>query len=114
MYETLVRPHKVSHIPHLQSIAHVSQRLRQADIHREQKRLRQIANNNKRKREDSSGDESPPESKPVLDKQLSVPPSSSASRLSVSNPLPQVRGHTSYLTFAVLVPFSVPSQLPEA
>jgi len=113
MYETLVRPHKVSHIPHLQSIAHVSQRLQQADINREQKRIRQIANN-KRKREDSSADESPPESKLILDKQLSVPPSPSSSRLSVSNPLPQVRGHTSYLTFAVLVPFSVPSQLPEA
>lgn len=113
MYETLVRPHKVSHIPHLESIALVSQRLQQADINREQKRLRQIANN-KRKREDSSGDESPPESKPILDKQLSVPPSSSSSRLSVSSSLPQVRGHTSYLTFAVLVPFSVPLQLPEA
>lgn len=128
MYETLIRPHKVSHIPHLQPITQVSQLLKQAEKKREEKRLRQIANNSnntKRKRDTESIDPSLssdelPESKRIrlddgADLTIPIPPSPpSSSRLSVSNALPEVRGHTSYLTFAVLVPFSAPSQLLEA
>ncbi|KAJ3561348.1 hypothetical protein NP233_g10247 [Leucocoprinus birnbaumii] len=178
MYETLLRPHEVAQVPQLQSISEVSERLKDAEKKREEKRLRQIANNKarlaateptKRKRgyEDddpgrpvetpvqdlSSSDESP-ETKRVrtqegkdagveeaeadvttvsvqvdmikadeneVDKLMvddesrmeitgTTSPSSPIpdSRISVSNALPEVRGHTSYLTFAVLVPFTAP------
>lgn len=154
MYETLLRPHEVSQIPQLQSIGHVSQKLKEAEKRREEKRLRQIANNKarlntttttttltKRKRDDpldnndndndysTEHDLPPSEAKRVKSSETeavdkdemmikvdddddttthnrggSTLPVSKQSRISVSNALPDVRGHTSYLTFAVLVP----------
>jgi tRNA (adenine57-N1/adenine58-N1)-methyltransferase len=164
MYETLLRPHEVAQVPQPQSIKDVSEKLKDAEKRREEKRLRQIANNKarlasvitstKRKRGDA-GDASPEnkrvkteedadegvEAEAVLTtvsvqmdmikadeeteqdllvadeshmKEItppsypSTPPPPTPSRISVSNALPEVRGHTSYLTFAVLVPFSIP------
>ncbi|KAF7768295.1 hypothetical protein Agabi119p4_7538 [Agaricus bisporus var. burnettii] len=152
MYETLLRPHEVSQIPQLQSIGHVSQKLKEAEKRREEKRLRQIANNKarlnttttltKRKRDDpldnndndndndynTEHDLPPSEAKRVKSSETeavdkdemmikvddddttthnrggSTLPVTKQSRISVSNALPDVRGHTSYLTFAVLVP----------
>lgn len=186
MYETLLRPHGVAQIPQPPSIAEISAKLKEAEKVREEKRLRQIANNHarltaaaatagavvdsgneavsstsgssttKRKRDQDDpklsdditaqspavGDSSPgtkrikteeeegteteagavasniamdvikaedvvvDESRPEITKSASTPVSTS--RLSVSNALPDVRGHTSYLTFAVLVPFTAP------
>jgi tRNA (adenine57-N1/adenine58-N1)-methyltransferase len=165
MYETLLRPHEVAQVPQLQSIGQVSEKLKEAEKRREEKRLRQIANNKlrqassapaipsptepepvptKRKREDEDGHHTPrdltpdstsPEPKRVksdaeaantitasvqmdmedFDGEMMVDESPmevgdsspvSKPRISVSNALPDVRGHTSYLTFAVLVPLS--------
>ncbi len=182
MYETLLRPHEVAQIPQPQPIGEISAKLKEAEKRREEKRLRQIANNHarlataaavtsgneaisstsgapaKRKRdqddlkpkeditaqgltagdklpgtkriktgedegtgnaeimtdvamdtikpEDTQGDVVADESHQEIKQSAftSVP----GSRLSVSNALPDVRGHTSYLTFAVLVPFTAP------
>lgn len=183
MYETLLRPHEVAQVPQLQSIEKVSEKLKDAEKRREEKRLRQIANNKarlaatattgaepvsptsgisaKRKRDNDNdelpSDEStlpdldpgdaPPDTKRAkadeggegieaevdavtasvqvdmikaadVEGKLAVDESRMAitafsspvpsSRISVSNALPEVRGHTSYLTFAVLVPFPAP------
>ncbi|KAF5360559.1 hypothetical protein D9756_005055 [Leucocoprinus leucothites] len=174
MYETLLRPHEVTQVPQPQLIGEVSSGLKEAEKRREEKRLRQIANNKarlagtepasstKRKRGDerdarladeiSRRDLNPSDGSPgskrvrteedegmeaeadittvsvqvdmikadenegklVADEsrmEITTSPSSPTptSRISVSNALPEVRGHTSYLTFAILVPFSAPS-----
>jgi tRNA (adenine57-N1/adenine58-N1)-methyltransferase len=178
MYETLLRPHEVAQVPQLQPIGQVSENLKEAEKRREEKRLRQIANNKarqaaiaptvpsptepesaptKRKREDEDDCHTPsdlapdgasPEPKRVksdgeathiitasvqmdvedFDREMMVDESPievgdsspvSKPRISVSNALPDVRGHTSYLTFAVLVPLSTlhvdpPSAIAEA
>ena len=44
MYETLLRPHQVDAAPPLTPIGVVSEKLKQAEARREEKRLRQIAN----------------------------------------------------------------------
>ena len=43
MYETLLRPIDVSHVPTLRPISFVTERLKQAERKREDKRLKQIA-----------------------------------------------------------------------
>jgi tRNA (adenine57-N1/adenine58-N1)-methyltransferase len=184
MYETLLRPHEVANIPQPRPIGEISEKLKEAEKKREEKRLRQIANNNaKRKRGDhrvGSGDEAiarqqdlgPGDASPdrkrartdggegecedaeaaaeadiiavsvqtdmitadgeIVDRDGSglvvvadesrrmeitnspshAPAVAPCSRISVSNAFPDVRGHTSYLTFAVLVPFSAPPVNP--
>lgn len=177
MYETLLRPHEVDQIPQPQPIGEISEKLKEAEKRREEKRIRQIANNKarmaaigtettsspasisiKRKWSDD-GDMEPiggtphdlaqhdasPDVKRIKteeggvgveveadsitapvrmdminaegiegglvagESRMEITPSSSprpGPRISVSNALPEVRGHTSYLTFAVLVPFT--------
>lgn len=190
MYETLSRPHEVSHVK-LQTIGQVSQKLKTAEIRKEEKRITQIANaklanaNRKRKREGSKNDDdvqpanegsaqpekktkthggtltspagctitssnvmslqsestavppdaigeaglaSPPTAltptlispaiaasllradgiaaEPPTPKQMADLPSMSA----VSRAFPEVRGHTSYLTFGSLIPSYSPSR----
>lgn len=62
MYETLSRPHEVSHVK-LQTIGQVSQKLKTAEVRKEEKRITQIANaklanaNRKRKREGNKNDD---------------------------------------------------------
>jgi tRNA (adenine57-N1/adenine58-N1)-methyltransferase len=176
MYETLVRAHDVSHVPALIPIGEISEKLKQAERKREDKRLKQIATNraSKRKREgegegeadmqeqelghDAMEADEPSGSKRVKtdDEDASVPdthvpdtepqlmdveprgdastpistdapttmlatsiastsvlptsvPSPSplpAKKISLSKPFSEVRGHTSYLTFASLQPFN--------
>jgi len=43
MYETLIRPHEVSQVSALPSVASVSERIKQSERKREDKRLRQMA-----------------------------------------------------------------------
>lgn len=169
MYEALVRAHDVSHVPVLTPICEISEKLKQAERKREDKRLKQIATNRatKRKREgegdlhdqeqrhdaaeadESSGskrvkkddedtsitDTHAPDTErqmmdvePRADASTSVStdgttgipvtsttststlPTSSpsfvpATKMSVSKAFSEVRGHTSYLTFACLQPF---------
>ena len=185
MYETLIRPHQVDILPSLPLISTVSDQLKQSEVRRETKRLRQIANSRsskggkrkpvadeeedkvegkdvrkKRVKTDEPTDNTeenpavnladpntnmitttppppppppPPSSSssallslsstvpgterlaidpiPVSSKQSgdtsqndTTPSSSSSSKMSVSKAFPEVRGHTSYLTFAVLLP----------
>ena len=177
MYETLLRPIDVSHVPTLQPVSIITEKLKQAERKREDKRLKQIAagqkqqqqqQHSKRKRgeddnsvaaeasarhpqdqdqdeevekglggvvskriktddEDERGvdhrrrhAEEPEDAAMELD--LAPQPSTSMvplgsetvtppmqtlqqSKISVSKALSEVRGHTSYLTFASLQPF---------
>ena len=169
MYETLLRPHEVSQVPHLQPIGAIAEKLKQSERKREEKRLRQIANavsrsSEKRKREgdsdeqgfleetehkrakteDSESGAGPTGISTVVATQnhelLPSAPSSSIeptfvpatidpqsittaksiiksspatmetvprSPQVVSKVMPEVRGHTSYLTFARLLPLVV-------
>ncbi|KAF5334305.1 hypothetical protein D9611_014138 [Ephemerocybe angulata] len=168
MFETLQRPIEVSSTPKLASIEDAADRLKAAEIKREEKRLRQIAQNREKealdkalaegggsgssgagKRKQSEGDEdgeggegengegdvkraktqssTTPEERegekeeeglprvPVLTtREIKMPvPARSKSgkydmegKIAVSKALPEVRGHTSYLTFACLVPYA--------
>lgn len=150
MYETLLRPLDVTHVPAPTAISEIGEKLKQAERRREDKRLKQIAagrsNAAKRKREGGvepspadaeDADESlgskrvktddenllpvapDPESE-VMDLDTELPdtalptftrPASSqspapATKISLSKVLSEVRGHTSYLTFASLQPFT--------
>jgi tRNA (adenine57-N1/adenine58-N1)-methyltransferase len=197
MFETLLRPMDVSSTPSLPSIDDVTARLKAAEVKREDKRLRQIAQNREREAKEAlakgsgeagtkrkqgetrgEGDEAGGDSGEVEKKRaktttdadegeaemqvdgdppaipvisttpitlsqvlasVSVPsvsptpipvlpststpaptttptpvPSSSrppAGKISVSKALPEVRGHTSYLTFATLVPYAYAQKL---
>jgi tRNA (adenine57-N1/adenine58-N1)-methyltransferase len=201
MFETLLRPMDVTSTPSLPSINDVTARLKAAEVKREDKRLRQIAQNRereakeakeafakaqnegevlgssvKRKQDDDDeakgGDEGEVEKKrvktsngvgemqvdgdrpavPVISTtqitlsqvlgptstSTSLPAASStpalpsatptpaptapapvpstsskppAGKISVSKALPEVRGHTSYLTFATLVPYAYAQKL---
>lgn len=172
MYETLVRAHDVSHVPALTPISEISEKLKQAERKREEKRLNQIATNraSKRKREgepepqeheqghhaeeapETSGSkrvktdgedidiaetratdtepqlmdveprgdggtsissDAAPGVPATLTASTSSQPTSVSSpslvppkKISVSKAFSEVRGHTSYLTFASLQPFT--------
>ncbi|RPD77973.1 GCD14-domain-containing protein [Lentinus tigrinus ALCF2SS1-7] len=172
MYETLLRPHQVESVPALTPISVVSDRLKQSEARREEKRLRQIANARagaerraKRKAEeeaakdkdgkriksdDSEADaEVPPpevqaqdereaaeamdtdslapaagqdtvgleetpaptvkleeQTTPAVDDETTEAPE--PQKITLSKTFPEVRGHTSYLTFAVLLPATAP------
>ncbi|KAF8073972.1 tRNA methyltransferase complex GCD14 subunit [Lyophyllum atratum] len=153
MYETLIRPIDVSHVPVLQPIGEISERLKQAERKREDKRLKQIAagrqNTSKRKRDDGTSlqdqpeeeqpaetaaggskrmktDEEDGDAEPKLamdfDPQdeadttaAGAPPDPRPAvfppqKMSVSKIMSEVRGHTSYLTFASLQPFEPPPE----
>jgi tRNA (adenine57-N1/adenine58-N1)-methyltransferase len=147
MYETLLRPLDVTHVPAPTPIGEISEKLKQAERKREDKRLKQIAagrsNAAKRKREgsveplpadaeeahesvgskrvktDAENLTPDPESE-IMDLDTELPetatpaftrPTSSSSpvpatKVSLSKVLSEVRGHTSYLTFASLQPFT--------
>ncbi|KAI0032581.1 tRNA methyltransferase complex GCD14 subunit-domain-containing protein [Vararia minispora EC-137] len=130
MYETLIRPHEVNQLPVLPSIAVASEKLKKSERKREDKRLRQIAqarakHTEKRKRSDDEGadaEEDRMERKKTKTRNgtdegeattqnawvsATTPDSlagGDASTQVVSRVMPEVRGHTSFLTFAVLLP----------
>ena len=166
MYETLLRPHQVDAAPPLTPIGVVSEKLKQAEARREEKRLRQIANaragaerraakrkaeddgaleeaEGKRAKTDGEDDEHVPPEVQAQDESeaaaaaeametddatgrsgsaAAARPSSvagaaasapvreaaqeaaEAPKICLSKAFPEVRGHTSYLTFAVLLP----------
>ncbi|KAF8340732.1 tRNA methyltransferase complex GCD14 subunit-domain-containing protein [Cantharellus anzutake] len=146
MYETLMRPQEVVPIT-LPPIGQVIQRLRNAEVEGEARRLRQIAKanekNKKRKLGDNGYDDAGmatasaggnPCKKPKTDDEAGTseggedgeivhpvsvrqdvgdgsrtpvggkPPPLPESSFHVTRPFTEVRGHTSYLTFAVLLP----------
>ncbi|KIL59074.1 hypothetical protein M378DRAFT_169842 [Amanita muscaria Koide BX008] len=173
MYETLQRPHEVSQISLLPSVKEAAGKLKQSEQRREEKRLRQIAQNkakfpaagpggSKRKRdehvlvdeEDCLYSELAPqggESSVVIDDNASAcgstkklkttdiaseddkamsalddgveypgdlshhisSCSATAGKMSVSKVITEVRGHTSYLTFASLLPIPTGAVIKE-
>ncbi|KAL4261575.1 tRNA (adenine(58)-N(1))-methyltransferase catalytic subunit TRM61 [Pleurotus pulmonarius] len=136
MYESLVRPHEVDQVPPMRSIDDACEILKKAEQKREDKRLRQIAATrqnlaNKRKREgeaDLAEDESHhdtgsgkrtktdeiddiPQEPISLDRNIAgssevADSTKPTAKTTVSKAFPEVRGHTSYLTFACLLPGS--------
>ncbi|KAI6014785.1 tRNA methyltransferase complex subunit Cpd1 [Pisolithus microcarpus] len=123
MYETLLRPHEVQQLPTPLSLDNVVSKLKRLEKFREEKRLRQIANS-KRKREEDSDIPEPDKrarigepdtardeggSRPPLISDLHIPPKAddevNEATVSWSRVCHEVRGHTSYLTFARLVPY---------
>jgi tRNA (adenine57-N1/adenine58-N1)-methyltransferase catalytic subunit len=126
MHETLIRPHEVSAVPAPLPIGDIAEKLRRSEIKREEKRLQQIEAGRgvsitaKRKREEevnetdeTSLDEVPSKRVKTEDANgrdditeavvVETDPSTD-DRLAFSRVLPEVRGHTSYLTFACLLP----------
>ncbi|KAF7299786.1 tRNA (adenine(58)-N(1))-methyltransferase catalytic subunit TRM61 [Mycena chlorophos] len=143
MYETLVHQHDVSQVPVLPPISEVAEKLKKAEGIREVKRQRQIAagqrthepHGEKRKRgegDDDGVEEGAPgsaelesgkrlktgdEAPSTLAETVSVVPTTApaaVSKISVSKVVPEVRGHTSYLTFATLLPPLPASALEDA
>ncbi|TBU31839.1 tRNA methyltransferase complex GCD14 subunit [Dichomitus squalens] len=134
MYETLLRPHQVDAAPPLTPVSVVGEKLKQFEARREEKRLRQIANARagaerraaKRKAEDDdtlegtegkrakTAGQSAAAGTSVADA-ASAPvrevaqEAAGATKICLSKTFPEVRGHTSYLTFAVLLPATVMS-----
>jgi len=156
MYETLLRPHEVSQAPRLAQIDIVTEKLKQLERNREDKRQRQIAASRarrnateKRKREDddnaggavelepeaheletkkartaaAQGDDTLapdvvmkideevvedqlPTTAPVADDAIPPPPAPASAMQVLSRHSKEVRGHTSFLTFACLLPIT--------
>ena len=149
MYETLLRPHDVHHVPKLVSINTIIEQVKLHEIKKEQRRLEQVAaadrqrNSRKRKREEDNGraeEDGPdpdlgtgdqkrrrdvdasslptplavgqvqaepntgPEPTSLLSKRKESRLAALATSTPMSRPMPEVRGHTSYLTFATLLP----------
>ncbi|PBK97345.1 tRNA methyltransferase complex GCD14 subunit [Armillaria gallica] len=119
MYETLLRPHDVSQIPALPSIDDAAEKLKRAELRREEKRLKQIAQGQRTKRK-REGDEEDPDELEVkraktdeVTEEISIKSDeilqdlqapNTNNKFSVSKVMSEVRGHTSYLTFACLLP----------
>ncbi|KAH9931641.1 tRNA methyltransferase complex GCD14 subunit [Epithele typhae] len=127
MYESLLRPHHVDAVPALPHVGAASARLKAAEARREEKRLRQIASARagadrraEKRKAGGDGDEQDddgadgasavcrPRPRPYgggdgggVEEEEEEP------KISVSKTFPEVRGHTSYLTFAVLLPVNV-------
>jgi len=131
MFESLLRPHEV-HQTAPQPLACAIEKLKKSEEKREAKRQNQIARSNKRKLEDlpdadsenargkrSKIHESTEEGDvnvcdvpdAVVDPARTSRPvdQSSPVKTTVSKACPEVRGHTSYLTFARLVPTATSS-----
>ncbi|SJL07800.1 related to tRNA (adenine(58)-N(1))-methyltransferase catalytic subunit TRM61 [Armillaria ostoyae] len=119
MYETLLRPHDVSQIPALPSIDDAAEKLKRAELRREEKRLKQIAQGQRTKRKREGDEEDPDElevkraktdevTEEISVKSDEIPQDLAApntnKKFSVSKVMSEVRGHTSYLTFACLLP----------
>ncbi|KAL4073304.1 tRNA methyltransferase complex GCD14 subunit-domain-containing protein [Scleroderma yunnanense] len=120
MYETLLRPHEVHQLPTPLPLSHVIDKLKEMEKYREEKRLRQIANNKRRREEDSdlsepdkrvrttepnaTQDESSLQTPLISDPRAKVEVEEQS--VNLSKVCHEVRGHTSYLTFARLVPYA--------
>ncbi|KAI0042402.1 tRNA methyltransferase complex subunit Cpd1 [Auriscalpium vulgare] len=142
MYETLLRPHEVNQVPALPSVSSISAKLKDAARVREEKRLIQIAtartrHAEKRKREEDADELEPKKVKTDADagaraedvempgaavRETAAEAGAAAGEADpgdappamqiVSKVVQEVRGHTSYLTFARLLPsaHAAPSQ----
>jgi len=119
MYETLIRPLEITQST-LPSVDLVAERLKVGEVRKEARRLRQIENARSRKRKrgeatdpgddddsiDQNGDEgeSGHRNGTSSTKANATPQELQLPKMVLSKPLQEVRGHTSYLTFATLLP----------
>jgi len=128
MFETLIRPQEVSPVPAPRNISEITKSLKDAEAKREEKRLQQIANGkpvtSKRKRDDGDDEEedmvdegvasnkrvktegavTTTDDAPAPVGEIETPLELPEEKAVYSRVLPEVRGHTSYLTFASLLP----------
>ncbi|KAJ4482414.1 tRNA methyltransferase complex subunit Cpd1 [Lentinula aciculospora] len=150
MYETLLRPYDIQQTPALPTIGEMSIKLKQSEIRREEKRLKQIASGGydsssshgeKRKRDGTKGenedeaiDESTAGKRAKTEEDMARDSGKDVTmdgslllgkaeeieqiqeegkgsnterpsvKINLSKVMPEVRGHTSYLTFACLLP----------
>lgn len=143
MYESLVRPHDVYHLPRPITVSEIVARVKAKEISNEERRLRQVQaskqQNRKRKRQGTG--EEPDEDEPLRKRQkddaeeaapegtddleagraagpsvtpcLEPPRENTDTKVPMSKPLSEVRGHTSYLTFAVLLPLETSIVAPD-
>jgi len=132
MFETLLRPSEISQIA-LQTVDSVAEKLKLGEVQKEARRLRQIeaaVAGHKRKRQEAM--ESLVDSADSADGVQLVSTTTTTTKYGIRQPtlkratdnmvvskVPQeVRGHTSYLTFATLLPVSAarpsPSDIPSS
>jgi tRNA (adenine57-N1/adenine58-N1)-methyltransferase catalytic subunit len=134
MYESLIRPHDVYQLPRPITVSEIIERIKVKEISNEERRLRQIQasrqQDRKRKREgtgEEPNEDGPPNKRRKDSAQetaqegtddleagcaagLSITPclqtriENTDPKVPMSKPMSEVRGHTSYLTFAVLLP----------
>jgi len=143
MYESLLRPHDVYQLPRPITVSEIITRVKAKEVSNEERRLRQIQasrqQNRKRKRQGTGevpdedeppgkrrkdeGEEAAQEGMDDLGAGRATEPSitprpeprieNTDPKTPMSKPVPEVRGHTSYLTFAVLLPLEVSIVGPE-
>ena len=143
MYESLIRPHDVYQLPRPITVSEIIARVKSKEISNEERRLRQIQasrqQNKKRKRQgtgEESDEDEPPSKRRKEDAEEaaqegtgdlgagraaepSITPrpepriETMDSKVPMSKPMSEVRGHTSYLTFAVLLPLETSIVAPE-
>jgi tRNA (adenine57-N1/adenine58-N1)-methyltransferase len=143
MYESSIRPHDVYQLPRPITVSEIIARVKAKEISNEERRLRQIQasrqQNRKRKRQGTG--EEPDEDEPLskrrkddveeaaqegtddLEAGRAAEPSitpcpksrieNTDHKVPMSKPISEVRGHTSYLTFAVLLPLETSIVAPE-
>ncbi|KAJ3916924.1 tRNA methyltransferase complex GCD14 subunit-domain-containing protein [Lentinula edodes] len=146
MYETLLRPYDIQQTSSLPTIGEISDKLKQSEIRREEKRLKQIASGHRGDAgllsdEPAGGKRAKTEEEDIIDVESQViedsrnfltkdvsmdgglllvkaeevldegnrvkmekPPLAQPMKINLSKVMPEVRGHTSYLTFACLLP----------
>lgn len=115
MYETLLRPYDVLQTPVPVPLNVIRERLQAAEQAKEDRRLQQIATSRARKEAPDHPTARPSKRKrdQIEDKvqeseKKRGPSESPRPTMIVSQPIKEVRGHTSYLTFACLLPSNVP------
>jgi hypothetical protein len=143
MYESSIRPHDVYQVPRPITVSEIIARVKAKEASNEERRLRQIQasrqQNRKRKRQgtgEEPGEDEPPskrrkddaeeaaeEDTDNLEAGRATEPSITPRpkprienmdhKVPMSKPISEVRGHTSYLTFAVLLPLEISILSPE-
>jgi len=143
MYESSIRPHDVYQLPRPITVSEIIARVKVKEASNEERRLRQIQasrqQNRKRKRQGTG--EEPDEDEPLSKRRKddaeeaaeedtdnleadcatgsSITPrpkpqiENADHKVPMSKPISEVRGHTSYLTFAVLLPLEISIMAPE-
>ena len=119
MYETLIRPFDVFQPPTMLPLKSIREKLQVSEQAKEDRRLHQIAQSRAKKDALNAPGSQPSEPHPKRKREdeESLPPKKSRatptpSTMIVTQPIKEVRGHTSYLTFATLLPSNIPEPNP--